>query len=248
VLFTTFNGVGGFGSVIHGFGATRTLVKGTDFNCNTAICFGIGPANHQLFKDLQTTLNRYVPFGNLFAPLVVDGFLGNQTVKAVTVATATVGIASLGTREAVAANAPALIEQLTAFLVPVTPTPVPRTVQPPTVATVQPQQQPQPAQPARPATQPIQPGQPAPQPGAQPAQPGAQVTLTPGRVPVSPAAAALIPLAPTASKVPTWVWITAGVTGAIVVGLVGYVLRKPAPEALGDDDYGYGPRYRRRWR
>lgn len=232
MLFTTFNGVGGFGSVIYGFGATRTFVKGTDFNCNASICYGIGADNHQLFKDLQTTLNRYVVFGNFFAPLLVDGFLGDKTVAAVRVAAATADITFGATRETVAANAPALIERLTAFLAPIAPTPT-QPIQPPTVATAQPQQQPQPVQPARPATQPVQPGQPAPQPGAQPTQPGAQATLTPGRVPVSPAAASLLPLAPTASKVPTWVWITAGVTGVVVVGLVGFALRKPAPEALG---------------
>jgi len=249
VLFTTYNGVGGFGSVIHGFGAPRTFIKGTDFNCNQYICYGIGP-NHQLFKDLQTTLNRYGQTFGSFKPLLVDGFIGDSTVKAVAIAAATANIASLGmTREAVAANAPALIEQLTAFLVPVVPT---QPIQPPIVVT---QQQPQPAQPARP--QPVQPGQLSPQPAPPPAQPtpvthpGAQTTPSPGAQ--TPPAASLVPLTPTASKIPTWVWITAGVTGAVVVGLVGFALRKPAPEALGRDDdydyddYGYGSRYRRRW-
>jgi hypothetical protein len=229
MLFTTFNGVGGFGSVIqgYGFGETRMLTKGVDFNCNTSICYGIGAANHQLLKDLQTTINRYAPLGNLFAPLLVDGFIGDKSVQAANVAAATANITSPGsTREAVAANAASLIAQLTAFLVPV-PGTQPGTRPAPTVA----------------MTMPTQPG-----PPSQPTQPGAQPVLTPSRVSMLPAAAAaaLTPLATTVSKVPLWVWITAGVTGVVVVGLVGYALRKPSPEAFGYDDYSYGKRWRRR--
>lgn len=72
MLFTAF-GARGLGSV---------LTQGTDYNCNASICYGIGPARHQLFQRMQTLLNIFsTPVG--FAPLVVDGFIGDSTVNAV---------------------------------------------------------------------------------------------------------------------------------------------------------------------
>jgi len=70
------NGMSGYG---YGLGAA--LVQGVDFKCNTAICYAIGPARHQQFQQLQMLLNLFAaPVG--FASLVVDGFLGDKTVKA----------------------------------------------------------------------------------------------------------------------------------------------------------------------
>jgi len=71
MLFTAF-GARGLGSV---------LTQGTDYNCNASICYGIGSARHQLFQRIQALLNFFsTPVG--FAPLVVDGFLGESTVNA----------------------------------------------------------------------------------------------------------------------------------------------------------------------
>jgi lysozyme family protein len=66
---------------VYGAGFGRTFVQGTDFQCNAAICFAIGPDRHQQFQQLQTLLNLFTtPVG--FAPLDVDGFIGAQTVNA----------------------------------------------------------------------------------------------------------------------------------------------------------------------
>lgn len=62
-----------------GFGE---LVSARDnFKCNSSICYGIGVENHKRFQNLQSLLNLFAtPVG--FAPLVVDGFLGDASAKA----------------------------------------------------------------------------------------------------------------------------------------------------------------------
>ena len=92
------------------------LTQGVNFKCNADICFGIGPV-HEQFKALQSTLNRLAQMTPGFAPLLVDGFIGDKTVAAANIALAAVGSAAGvsppgTTREAVAANALTLLGQL----------------------------------------------------------------------------------------------------------------------------------------
>jgi hypothetical protein len=217
-----------FATVLSGptLGASGTLTQGKDFNCNSAICFGIGAANHQLFKDLQTALNRFAPRGQ-FRSLDVDGFIGDLTVNAAQIAATFIGVSVGSTKQAVAADAPALLAQLQAALAPS-------------------------ASPIVPAISPVGPSafpsQPA--PGAV-TQQSIQQSVVQQAQP-DQGQNALAPLQPEA-KVPIWVWIAAGVAGVIVVGAIGYALRKPEPEPAGYADYYYGlgytlPRYPRRRR
>jgi len=84
-----------------------TLVLGVDFNCNASICYGVGAKNHALFQQLQQVLNQYG------VGLVVDGFIGDNTVAAVKNVGSARGLAlPSASRNAVAANASAIIAQL----------------------------------------------------------------------------------------------------------------------------------------
>jgi len=222
MLFTSINGFG------HSFGAAtpgRPLVQGTDYNCNASICYAIGAANHALFQQLQQTLNQYARLGlsAYRSQLTVDGFIGAQTVSAAQAAAAAALLASPGsTKQAVAANAQILNNGLQAFLAgvnaPKVPAPVP-------VATA----------PLSPSTPTIQTSQGAVivQPAAQPLpQAAAAATSTiPTSLPAPDAAAALPSTA--TSKVPLWVWITAGAVGVVAIGGIGYaLLREPEPTGL----------------
>lgn len=219
MLFTT--------TISGAFGAARVLSQGTDFNCNSSICYAIGAANHALLQQLQGTLNQYAKLGlsAYTGQLTVDGFIGAQTVTAARAAAAAALLASPGsTKEAIASNAQILQDGLQAFLGGVTaprsqfpvatstPTPVPSStpiavVTPPTSVSLSPSLMV--TAPRGTTTAAIQP------------------TMMPG---ANPAAASLMPIA-TSGKVPTWVWVTAGVAGVVVVGAVGYaVLREPAPK------------------
>lgn len=212
----------------YGFGAVtgRTLVKGTDFNCNTSICYGIGAANHALFQQLQTTLNLFAKTGMsaYSGQLVVDGFIGAGTVSAARAAAAAALLPSPGTtKEAVAANAQILNNGLQAFLAgintPKTPT------SPPLVTSAAPTST------SVPATVQTSQGAITIQPAAQPLpQAAAAAAAIPNIAPTSASAAAAV--APTASKIPLWVWIAGGAVGVLVVGGIGYaILRDPEPKA-----------------
>lgn len=110
------------------------FVEGTDFNCNTAICYGIG-AVHNRFMALQATINRFASSAG-FAPLTVDGFIGQLTVDAAAAAATTVGLPVPGTTiQEVAMNADTFTTQLSAAGAGVfSPTPVTNDVDvPPTV-------------------------------------------------------------------------------------------------------------------
>lgn len=187
----------GFGDL----GAT-TLVSGKDFNCNATICYGIGAANHKTFVDLQTTLNRFAGFGRGFAPLVTDGFIGDATVRAVSIATAATNLPAPGnTRQSIAAGAPALItnlrgmlDDLDAFGVSI---------------------------PGSPA-QPMIPTMSQQAPMATTAATTLPATTTPSVIP---------PAAVNKAKVPGWAWALGGVAGALAIGGIGYaVLREPRKE------------------
>ena len=54
---------------------------GAQFNCTSTICYGVGAANHQLFMNLQSALNRLAGLAR-FSPLRVDGKIGGATVNA----------------------------------------------------------------------------------------------------------------------------------------------------------------------
>ena len=74
------------------------------------ICFGVGLV-HEQFKTLQRTVNRFAPLG--IPSVVVDGFIGNETVTSANLAAEVSGGTPPGkTREAVAANALTLTAQL----------------------------------------------------------------------------------------------------------------------------------------
>jgi hypothetical protein len=89
------------------------FIKGTDFNCNAAICYGIG-AVHNRFMALQTTINRFAGSSG-FAPLTVDGFIGQLTVDAAAAAATTVGLPVPGTTiQELATNADTFTTQLSA--------------------------------------------------------------------------------------------------------------------------------------
>jgi len=94
------------------------LTINVDFKCvdkagdPLPICFGIG-AVHDQFKLLQILINRLATIGTGFTPIIVDGFIGDETLAAAQKAATTAVVPSPGaTREEVAANAPALITQL----------------------------------------------------------------------------------------------------------------------------------------
>jgi len=94
------------------FGA---LTQNVNFKCNEAICFGVGPV-HEQFKTLQTVLNAFAARSG-FAPLDVDGFIGDRTVAAANAAATTAGIPSPGTtRPALASNVLAFTAQLQSIL------------------------------------------------------------------------------------------------------------------------------------
>mgnify|MGYP001431388239 FL=1 len=235
-----------FTTVLSGptLGAADTFTQGVDFNCNSAICYGIGAANHQLLKDLQSTINRYAPRGG-FTPLTVDGFIGTVTVAAARIAANLIGASSGSTKEAVTANAPSLLNKLAAALLPSAPGL-------PAVAPTSPSAFPTAPAPRTGAITPSNAQIVAQQVAVQQAAAQQQAAIQ-----QQAAANPLAPQQPPKAKVPVWVWIAAGVAGVIVVGAVGYVLRKPEPEPAGYADYygfgdfGYGyalPRYPRRRR
>jgi len=231
MLFTTINGVetfgygGGFGAVSPG----QVLRKGTDFNCNSSICYGVGTANHALFQQLQQTLNQYERMGLTVysgGQIAVDGFIGNATVNAARAAAAMALLANPGsTKEEVAANAQILNLGLQSFLGGVS---APRTP----VVTSQPT-----SSPAPPPTSVITPQgaiitKPTAQPLPQAAAAAGQIPNMPGAGPGAfvPGAAAFAPIA-TKEKVPLWIWITGGAVGLLAVGGIGYaLLHEPSPK------------------
>jgi lysozyme family protein len=94
------------------FGA---LTQNVNFKCNEAICFGIGLV-HEQFKALQTTINFFAVPGR-FAPLVVDGFIGNKTITAANAAAQAAGVPAPGTtRQALATSALTFTAQLQSAL------------------------------------------------------------------------------------------------------------------------------------
>lgn len=212
-------------------GGARTLVQGTDFNCNSSICYGIGSANHALFQQLQTTLNTFAKLGITAyrGQLTVDGFLGDQTLSAARAAAAVAGLSAPSTKPQLASQAAILNGGLSAFLASINaPKPTATTTTP--VAT----SSSAPVQTTSVSTTPTT------TPGVMTVPNGVKTPPSTVQVPsttmpssMTPTAA-LTPVAPPASKTPLWVWIAAGAAGVIVVGAVGYaVLREPAPKALG---------------
>lgn len=108
MLIQSYSGASGFG---YGFGAAG-LTKGTDFNCNSSICYAIGKTNDATFKTLQQRINALSGAGG-FKQLSVDGFIGAATVAALQ-ALGKIGLeAPPSTKEQTASRAPELITQLT---------------------------------------------------------------------------------------------------------------------------------------
>lgn len=233
MLFTTINGVESFGYG-RSFGAVspgQPLKQGSDFNCNSSICYGVGAANHATFQQLQQTLNQMERLGLTVysgGQLTVDGFIGNATVNAAKAAAAMALLSNPGsTKEAIAANAQILNLGLQSFLGGVS---APRTP----VVTSQPT-----SSPAPPPTSVITPqgaiitkptAQPLPQAAAAAGQiPGAVQPSPSGGVPIDPYGPA--PAVASKEKVPLWIWITGGAVGLLAVGGIGYaLLHEPSPK------------------
>lgn len=57
------------------------LVRGTGYNCKGTICYGIGPENHQLFVQLQQTINKFAAKAG-FPKIAEDGKIGSESVAA----------------------------------------------------------------------------------------------------------------------------------------------------------------------
>lgn len=230
MLFTTINGVENF-NYGHGFGAVapgQPLKQGSDFNCNSSICYGVGAANHATFQQLQQTLNQMERLGLTVysgGQLTVDGFIGNATVNAAKAAAAMALLSNPGsTKEAIAANAQILNLGLQSFLGGVS---APRTP----VVTSQPT-----SSPAPPPTSVITPQgaiitKPTAQPLPQAAAAAGQIPNAAGAgpQPIDPYGPA--PAIASKEKVPLWIWITGGAVGLLAVGGIGYaILRDPSPK------------------
>jgi len=103
------------GGGTYGFGATaanRPLTQGTDYNCNASICYAIGAANDALFKKLQQGVNMLASAAGI-APIIVDGWIGKETVAALQALTKLGFNATMyKTNTAIARDAHALIAQL----------------------------------------------------------------------------------------------------------------------------------------
>ncbi len=89
-----------------------TLTAGTDFTCTvngcTSTLFGLD------YKILQITINRFASAAG-FAPLNIDGIIGDKTVAAAAAAATTAGVSVTNTTPAaLAANALTLTAQLAA--------------------------------------------------------------------------------------------------------------------------------------
>lgn len=216
---------------VNGFGA---YAKGTDFNCNAAICYAIGAERHREFQRFQTLLNVFaVPAGRPatvgFSSLVVDGFIGDATVRAaVSVAKAIVALGLPGqnwvqqitggiTKEKLASLVddfnPILAAAGQAYekskaaaglppapVIPPSPTaPPPTSPSPPFVPT------PVASRPTTPTT-------------TFPSTSAPSVPIFPALY--TPAAPTAIPAPPTKSKLP---WILGGVAAVLLVGGVGFV-------------------------
>jgi hypothetical protein len=97
----------------NGFGAgLGVLIQTKDFNCNPAICWGIGKENHQRFILLQQRINVLSTLGG-FSPIRVDGFIGAETLAALRALHKAGYLKTLpATKEEVAARAPELINEL----------------------------------------------------------------------------------------------------------------------------------------
>lgn len=222
-----------------------TFVKGTNFNCNASICFGIREA-HDVLKQLQQAINSFATLAR-FTPITVDGFIGAGTVNAGSLAARVARGQGAGgdspllaqlatgmTKEQIATNAPGLLAALTAANRVLASQPgAPVTALAPAAA---PATAPTPAPAAPTAT--ADPGankivdfvKSFFQPSASPTPGGFAPTPAAATTPGAPATAtALVPVAQKA-KVPLWVWIFAGVGGVIVLGGIGYaIFHKPAP-------------------
>lgn len=68
-------------SPVNGVDLAGDLRSGIDFKCTRDACYGIGKANHKLFEDLQTAINRWAATAG-FPRIQVDGFLGDKTTSA----------------------------------------------------------------------------------------------------------------------------------------------------------------------
>jgi lysozyme family protein len=257
VIFASIHSGPGLGAL-----GGSLLVKGTDFNCTSTICYGVGAANHALLQQLQKVINSFSTLAR-FTPITVDGFVGAGTVNAAQLAAKVIRgqaasnaaiitqIASGGmTKEQVTASAPDLLAAFTAANSVLTEQGAP-------VQAVAPVQQ---ASASAPAPVPA----PAPtttttgadkivdfvksffQPSAAPTPGGFAPTPS---APAATATTALVPAAPPKAKVPLWVWIVAGVGGVIVLGGIGYAIfgksRASAPALAPAPAKAVGRRYRR---
>jgi lysozyme family protein len=243
MIIAAINGPAGLGLSRAHLGEA-TFVKGTNFNCNASICYGIGAA-HDTLKQLQQAINSFATRAR-FTPIAVDGFIGTGTVtagaQAARVALQTNPSATLLaqlsggalSKEQVAANAPGIL----AALLVANSASAPAAASPTASAPASTSTSTAPTAPApsttdassftkavdfvksffQPSSSPTPGGfAPAPTPGV-PAAPGA-----------APTTAAALPAVQPKSKVPLWVWIFAGVGGVVVIGGISYaIFHKPA--------------------
>lgn len=78
-----------------------TQFGGTTFRCENNICVGTDDATYQIYRALQQRLNALAPVAP-FAPISVDGKLGNDTVNATKLAA--LYLVSMGFDNATIAN------------------------------------------------------------------------------------------------------------------------------------------------
>lgn len=91
------------------------LTVDVDYKCSPSLCYGVGHTVDQ-FKALQVTINRFAAQLG-FAPLTIDGLLGDATLTAATAIASSIGIVAPPTTvDALAANADTLTIQFSAGL------------------------------------------------------------------------------------------------------------------------------------
>jgi hypothetical protein len=243
MIIASVNGPAGFGYATFG---QSSFVQGKDFNCNSSICYGIGTTNHELLKQLQQAINSFAPLAG-FTPITVDGFIGAGSVNAGAQAARVIrGQALSGsaiitqlangmTKEQIATNAPGLLAALQAANSTASDQGAPvQVLAPAATAPEAPAAAPTPAPSESAVTKAVDFVKSFFQPSASPTPGGfGPASTTPGAATApgaTPAAAA------TSAKVPTWVWILAGVVGVGVIGGIGYAIfhtpaEAPAPVA-----------------
>ncbi len=245
MIIASVNGPAGFGYATFG---QSSFTQGKDFNCNSSICYGVGTTNHELLKQLQQAINSFAPLAG-FTPITVDGFIGAGTVNAGALAARVIRGQALSssaiitqlangmTKEQIATNAPGLLAALQAANSTASDQGAPvQVLAPAATAPEAPAAAPAPAPSESAVTKAVDFVKSFFQPSSSPTPGGFGPAATPGAATAPGAAPGAAPAAAASAKVPTWVWILAGVVGVGVIGGIGYAIfhtptEAPAPVA-----------------